>query len=68
MAKKKANMPPQPEELYVHSKCCMAHWELVYWPLSHTYTLVCEKCGTAAGVTVTGPHFGCECEVCKKGG
>ena len=30
---------------YVHTMCCMAHWELTYSPKTGKYTLQCEKCG-----------------------
>jgi len=52
--------------MYVHSRCCMAHWELVY--VGGEWDLVCEKCGRpiGSGIKVVGPKIACECELCKK--
>ena len=59
----------EPHKLYVHSKCCAAHWELLYLPASRAYHLVCEKCGKDSGLNIPGikGHMApCECEVCSE--
>lgn len=60
---KEALMPEK--ELFFHSACCGAHWDLV-WRDGH-YTLECESCGKPAGpFKVTGPDATeCECAFCK---
>lgn len=57
--------------LYIHSKCCDAHWELIYNITIKKYELVCEKCGKSSGnsIKIEGPslsdrHCGC----CGKSG
>lgn len=43
---------------FVHSKCCNAHWELVYFAgANKRYELQCEKCSKLVGgnIEVTGP-------------
>ena len=53
--------------LYCHSKCCDAHWELVYYPKKKTYDLICEVCGKTAGsIKVHGPILGPVCSKCKE--
>lgn len=54
--------------LFVHSKCCCAHWELVFNTKTKLYHLECEKCGKAiGGINIAGPDLsGCGCELCKK--
>lgn len=57
------------QRLYVHTKCCNAHWELCYE--NGDWFLECEKCGKPAGtmVKVEGPTLeGCQCEICKAEG
>ena len=52
-------------EMFVHSKCCGAHWELICE--EGDWRLECENCGMpiGSGVTVTGPDMGdCSCEEC----
>ena len=51
--------------LYFHSRCCEAHWELVW--RDGKYSLECEICGNPVGnIEITGPDYtGCECEICK---
>jgi len=52
--------------LFIHSKCCTAHWELVFDKKTGQYHLECEKCGKGVGIKVTGPDlYGCVCEHCK---
>ena len=50
--------------LYVHSKCCHAHWELLWYPAKQRYQLVCEECGKPLGVKVTGGDLGSTCDKC----
>ena len=38
-------------KFYIHSKCCMAHWELVYTQ-RHEYRLLCEECGKDSGCAI----------------
>ena len=55
------------EVIYVHSKCCGAHWELLV--VDGIWKLECEKCGMPVGssVSVIGPTMNnCQCEECKK--
>lgn len=37
--------------MFMHSKCCMAHWELIQ--KDDKLYLVCEECGAPSGVNVT---------------
>ena len=56
-------------ELFIHSSCCNAHWELVC--RETIYSLECEKCGKDIGpqIKVEGPNLdGCRCKDCEKGG
>lgn len=56
------------EKMFLHSKCCMGHWELVRKE-NGDYDLECEKCGNPVGsnIQIIGPEMGnCECEECKK--
>lgn len=57
------------DSMYVHSRCCNAHWELVFDNNTKEYQLQCETCGEPAGVKVTGPDTGktCACAECKCG-
>lgn len=58
-----------PEPMYIHSKCCTAHWELVY--RGGNWELECEGCGKPAGggISVIGPNLGkVTCDCCKEGG
>lgn len=53
--------------VFIHSKCCNDHWELVV--REGIWQLECVKCGkpVGSGVSVIGPHIGdCICEECKK--
>ena len=54
------------KEVYCHSRCCGAHWELVI--RNGIWGLECEKCGKPVGngVSVIGPsHMGdCKCDEC----
>lgn len=52
-------------ELYIHSKCCGVHWELVVLD-DGSYDLRCEKCGKSIGPTilVCGTEKQ-ECSVCN---
>ena len=52
--------------MFMHSGCCMAHWELVYFPEDESYRLQCEKCGKPAGseIKVSGPKIDAGCDVC----
>jgi len=51
-------------ELYIHSRCCGGHWELVYG--DGKYDLICEKCGKPSGFGLIAPVVGKpECEQCK---
>lgn len=40
--------------MYVHSKCCHVHWELVVNTHTGHYQLVCEECHKVA---VPGQHI-----------
>jgi len=43
---------------FIHSKCCDAHWELVYFAgANKRYKLQCEECGKPVGgdIRVAGP-------------
>ena len=53
------------EQFFVHSKCCMAHWELVVE--DGKYSLQCENCGKPIGpsVKITGPTD-VSCELCEE--
>jgi len=59
---------------YIHSKCCMAHWELVYNIEEKEYGLFCEKCGKPAGLffvsneELSNEELDTECEHCKDKG
>ena len=56
--------------LFIHSRCCTAHWELIYDIETGKYYLSCEKCGKPAGttMTVTGPVMpNPKCEKCSDG-
>jgi len=49
-----------------HSKCCNAHWELVYFPQKNKYDLTCEVCDKTAGcIKVEGPILEPVCSECK---
>lgn len=52
------------KELYIHSKCCNAHWEIKYE--DGEYELTCEKCRKPLhGITVDGPSLeGKDCAEC----
>ena len=56
-----------PGTMFIHSRCCHAHWELVFQ--NGQYRLECEKCGEEAtlfrvvGPVLEDPH----CEVCGEG-
>jgi len=54
------------EKMFIHSRCCNAHWELTYQ--NGTYQLECENCGEPAGsLSVTGPEEEeCQCTICQK--
>lgn len=55
--------------LYIHSKCCGEHMDLVYDKTLGDYTLACCKCGEPVGLKdfiIIGPDLKEEeCEVCK---
>lgn len=56
------------EKMFIHSKCCTGHWELVKNE-NGKYGLECVICGKSIGssIHVTGPELeNCECEECKK--
>ena len=40
--------------MFVHSKCCNCHWELVHNTVTGHYQLVCEVCDRVA---VEGSHI-----------
>ena len=63
MKKRIPEEKPQ-QEMFVHSRCCMAHWELVV--RDGVWGLECEECGTPTNdITVIGPNIeGCHCEEC----
>jgi hypothetical protein len=66
MAKRKK----EKELMYIHSRCCNAHWELIYDTETGKYSLVCEKCSKPIGtvITVTGPQIeNPKCEMCGDG-
>ena len=46
------------DKMFMHSKCCNAHWELV-WNGGMDYDLQCEECGTSIGpaIKVAGPYY-----------
>jgi len=51
---------------FIHSRCCRAHWELVW--TGEGYDLLCEECHTPAGVQVSGPDLReRRCEACQPG-
>jgi hypothetical protein len=53
------------DAMFIHSKCCMAHWELTYH--DGKYELKCEKCGKPAPtIIVNGPPLEEECAICKE--
>ena len=56
----------KPEDnFYIHSRCCNAHWELMYSLSTNEYFLLCENCGKPSGISVMGPDLtGCSCEIC----
>jgi len=51
--------------MFIHSRCCLAHWELTWDPKAEKYALVCEQCGKDSGVTVVHDAPLHECEFCK---
>jgi hypothetical protein len=54
------------DALFIHSRCCTGHWELVY--NEGEYILLCAECGKPADsiIKVTGPNLrGIKCECCK---
>jgi len=56
-----------PNELFIHSRCCEAHWELVV--VGNKYELQCEKCGKPIGnsIKIKGPNMSkCGCEICNR--
>lgn len=58
-------MSDQKQKMFVHSKCCGAHWELCYE--GGTWTLECERCGQSpgSGLEVVGPTLDeCTCASC----
>jgi hypothetical protein len=54
------------EELFIHSKCCNAHWELVY--KGGEYSITCEVCGKGPGpcLKIEGPTLDEKCEICEQ--
>ena len=38
--------------LYMHSRCCAAHWDLGANKKTGEYELLCEECGMSAGSSV----------------
>lgn len=57
------------EVMFVHSKCCGSHWELVYNPHENKYALQCDSCGKSIGssIKIEGPSLSdCECLECQK--
>ena len=52
--------------LFIHSRCCNAHWELVFFPDAGRYRLECEKCGKeATPLRIIGPVMEHQCSECK---
>lgn len=52
------------KEIFIHSACCMGHWELTYH--SEKYELKCEVCGKPAPNIITiGPPLEGKCEICE---
>lgn len=41
------NTKPKNEDIFIHSRCCFAHWELVIH--KNEMILKCEKCGKPLG-------------------
>ncbi len=60
-------------EMYIHSACCRAHWELVLLS-DETMELRCEQCGESTNLEITTPEslkknvkcFACGEEIAKK--
>lgn len=52
--------------LFIHSKCCMAHWELIYCQKTKKYRMVCEECGKPNNLEIIGSPIESGCELCKK--
>ena len=54
------------DNLYLHSKCHNAHWELLYNMLTKEWSLVCERCrAPLTGIILTGPQINGEhCAEC----
>jgi formate dehydrogenase maturation protein FdhE len=51
------------EAFYIHSKCCMAHWELVIKDTK--YILQCEKCGKSSNIKISSiPTKNIKCDMC----
>lgn len=55
------------EKLYIHSKCCNAHWELVIKE-DGSCDLECEVCGKSIGrrVDIDIPKERLKCDLCGK--
>ena len=51
---------------FIHSKCCMTHWELIYCLKTQQYRMVCEQCGKPNNLEIKGSPIDCECGICKK--
>jgi hypothetical protein len=55
-------------EYFIHSRCCIEHWDLHY--KDGKYELICAKCKKPVGsaIQISGPIYGDnECEECKLG-
>lgn len=51
--------------LFIHSKCCCSHWELVYCIKTQKYRMVCEKCGKPNNLEIMGsPLENSKCDMC----
>jgi len=50
--------------LYIHSRCCNAHWEVIYCKKTGKYRMLCEKCGKPNNLIITGKAID-SCEKCK---
>jgi rRNA maturation endonuclease Nob1 len=52
--------------LFAHSLCCNAHWELMYSMDTKQWSLVCEECKKpVGGITLSGPQIdGKQCACC----
>ncbi|RLD11847.1 MAG: hypothetical protein DRI44_02665 [Chlamydiae bacterium] len=53
------------ERYYIHSKCCGAHWEMVWDTKRKIVYFECEKCGRDSGIVIPDTYLNkkpkCEC-------